>query len=81
MKDTSPAARARYFELLRARSPEQRLAMACSLTRAVRQLAEADIRARIPEATEARVKAESAARIYGRETAQRLFGETSERND
>jgi hypothetical protein len=46
--------------------------MVCSLTRAVRQLAEADTRSRMPEATPAQVRAELAARIYGRKTAVRL---------
>lgn len=73
MRDTSPAALDRYYELLRARSPLARLAAAVDLSSAVRQLAEASIRAAEPDASAAVVRARLALRLYGREVAARLF--------
>jgi DNA-binding MarR family transcriptional regulator len=72
--DTSPAADARYHELLRAQSPAARLEQAAALTRAVRQLAEAGIRQRHPGASDAEVRVRLTVRLYGREVAARLFG-------
>jgi len=72
--DTSPAARRRYDELLRQRTPAQRLAIAMSLSRAVRGLAVAGIRSAQPNASPREVQAELAARMYGQEVAKRLFG-------
>ena len=73
-QDTTPEADARYHALLRAQQPAARLAQAASLSRAVRRLAEAGIRQRHPEASEAEVRIRLTARLYGRDTAQRLFG-------
>jgi hypothetical protein len=73
MRDTSPAALERYYELLRARTPLARLAAAVDLSSAVRQLAEASIRAAEPDASAAVVRARLALRLYGREVAARLF--------
>jgi hypothetical protein len=73
MRDTSPAALERYYELLRARTPLARLAAAVDLSSAVRQLAEASIRAAEPDASAAVVRARLARRLYGREVAARLF--------
>ena len=74
MNDTSPAARRRYDELLRQRTPAQRLAIAMSLSRAVRELAVAGIRSARPNASPREVQAELAVRMYGQEVAERLFG-------
>ena len=74
MNDTSPAAQRRYEELLRQRTPAQRLAIAISLTRAVRELALAGIRSAHPNASPREVQEELAARMYGPELAKRLFG-------
>ena len=73
MRDTSPVALERYYELLRARTPLARLAAAVDLSSAVRQLAEASIRAAEPDASAAVVRARLASRLYGREVAARLF--------
>lgn len=72
MLDTAPAQRARYYALLRALTPEQRARKAAGLSRAVRSLAEADLRARHPGASardRARMLAE---RLYGADLAARL---------
>ena len=73
MRDTSPAAQARYFALLRALAPERRLQAAVSLTAAVRALAEAGLRARHPAAGADEIRVRLAVRLYGRAAALRLF--------
>lgn len=73
LSDTSSRAEERYYELLRARSPRERLVTAVLLTSAVRKLAEAAIRNADPGATERVVRARLADRLYGQETAKRLF--------
>jgi hypothetical protein len=78
--DTSAAARLRYHELVRARTPGERLEMAASLSLSVREMAVAGIRARHPDASERDVQRALAARLYGKEVAERLFGKgTQER--
>lgn len=72
-EDTSRVGLSRYHQLLRAQQPYERLAQAAALTRMVRELAEAGIRQRHPDASEAEVRVRLTARIYGRETARRLF--------
>ena len=74
-RDTNGVASARYHELLRSRVPHERLAQAMSLTRMVRDLAVAGIRRRHPDASDAEVRVRLAVRLYGREAAQRMFGE------
>jgi hypothetical protein len=74
MRDTTPAGDDRYHQLLRARLPHERLEAAMGLSRAVRALAEAGIRARHPDADDAEVRIRLAARMYGRGVAARLFG-------
>jgi hypothetical protein len=73
-RDTSPAASARYHELLRAMPPERRLEAAMRLSRGVRELALAGIREMHPEATEEELRIRLTVRLYGREAALRLFG-------
>jgi len=77
-RDTSPAARARYAELLRQLGPERRLRAAIGLTRATRELAEAGIRQRMPNASDTQVRRELAALLYGDDVAVRLFGRGDE---
>jgi len=74
VQDTSPRAEARYYELLRAATPERRLGTAVALTRATRELALAGIRARFPSADEAELRIRLTVRLYGLEVARRLFG-------
>jgi hypothetical protein len=73
MRDTSPEAEARYFELMRLQSPAARLAAAARLTSAVRAMVEAGIRERHPSATDETVRAHLAARMYDHGVAERLF--------
>jgi hypothetical protein len=74
VNDTSPAAQKRYRELLSQRTPAERLGIAMSLSRAVRELAVAGIRAAHPDASERRVAAMLAERLYGKAVAIRLYG-------
>ena len=75
MRDTSPKANARYFELLRQAGPERRLAICLGLSRAMRELAIAGIKRSHPDrvlsADELRQKL--AERLYGAEVARRVF--------
>jgi hypothetical protein len=73
MRDTSEPALERYYELLRSRTPLARITTAVQLSAAVRELAEAAIRAEDPEASATVVRARLASRLYGREIAARLF--------
>lgn len=74
MIDTSPQADARYHELLRRMPPENRLEAAIRLSQAVRELALAGIRARHPEADDQELRVRLTVRLYGRDSALRLFG-------
>jgi hypothetical protein len=71
--DTSPEAEARYFELLRSRSPAQRAAILRGLVTSVRRLAEASERATRPEASQRELAARVAVRLYGKAVAARFF--------
>ena len=62
-----------YHELLRARAPYQRLEQAIALTRMVRQLAEADIRQRHPDAPDDEVRVRLTVGLYGRDVAAATF--------
>jgi hypothetical protein len=73
MRDTSERAMERYYELLRASTPLARITAAAGLTVAVRQLAEAAIRADDPDAAPNVVRARLASRLYGRAVSARLF--------
>jgi hypothetical protein len=73
MDDTSPQAEERYYELLCQRSPLDRLKIAISLTRSVRELATASIVQELPNATTVELKMRLADRIHGAEVAHRLF--------
>ena len=73
MQDTSPAAKARYYDLLRAMPGERRMQAMLRLNRAVRELALAGIRERYPAASDAELRVRLTVRLYGRDVAQRLF--------
>ena len=75
MRDTSPERQDDYFRRLTRLTPEQRGRIAARLTASVRRLAQAGIRARHPQASEAEVRVRLVVRLYGRAEAQRLFGE------
>jgi hypothetical protein len=78
MRDTSPAARARYNELLRAMPPERKLEATMRLSQAVRELALAGVRETFPRADEYELKVRLTVRLYGREAALHLFGSVPE---
>ena len=73
MGDTTIQADQRYHALLRARLPHERLEAAMSLSRAVRELAEAGIRSRCPEGDPDEVRVWLAVRLYGRAMAAKVF--------
>ena len=75
MKDTRREADERYHALLRSQKPSDRLAQASALSRSVRDLALAGIRARHPHANDAELRARLIVRLYGRAIATRLCGE------
>lgn len=66
-------AEARYFELLRARTPAQRAAILAGLSSSVRRLAMASIREKHPTASRRELEARLAERLYGVEARRRLF--------
>lgn len=72
--DTSPAAFARYHELLRRMPRERRLEAAMRLSMGVRALVIAGLRQKYPEAGEQELRVHLAVRLYGRACAERLFG-------
>jgi hypothetical protein len=74
IQDTAPPALARYHELLRGQAPHQRLAQAVALTNMARQLAVAGIKHRHPTASDEEIRVRLTVRLYGRDTAERLFG-------
>jgi hypothetical protein len=73
--DTSPKARARYFELLRQAGPQKRLQICVALSRAVRELALAGIRQSDAHGnlSAGELRQKLAERLYGAEVAQRVF--------
>ncbi len=71
--DTSPAARERYTELMRACTPAERARILVGLCSAVRRLAEASVRQSHPAASPREVQARVALRMYGPAIVQRLF--------
>lgn len=72
--DTTPEGMRRYAERLRALGPAERLAIAAGLTQGVRSLAETGLRLRHPGASEDEIRRRLAALLYGRSTAERLYG-------
>jgi len=78
MDDTSPAAKARYYELLRRQAPMDRLRTAVLLTSSIRQLAQADILRVYPDASELEVRNRLASRLYGDDVAERYFSSGGE---
>ncbi len=74
LRDTAPERERRYYQLLAAMSPAARLRRAVSLSRMVRRLALAGLRARHPHADDRELRTRLAVTLYGRPTAQRIFG-------
>ena len=72
-EDTSPSALRAYHDRLRAMTPVERMESTVALCRAVRELAEAGIRSRHPDADDAEVRVRLAVRLYGRAAVARVF--------
>jgi len=64
MTDTSPEARAKQDEILRAMSGEQRMTLAYEMSMFVRELMREDIRRDHPEWTEAQITRELLSRAF-----------------
>ena len=73
-RDTTPEVQAKYFELMRRLSPEQRLSMAFALTDATRQLILADLHHHFPQADDDEIRRRFIARVLPREDVIRAFG-------
>jgi len=76
--DTHPKAEQRYQEMLRALSPQQRLAMVAEMHRSGRALVAAGLRAQFPAAPEEEIACRVTVRLYGREAAARLHAHVPE---
>lgn len=74
MLDTTPQARARYYELLRRATLAQRVSALNGASRGIKRLAEAGIRREHPQASDDEVRVRLAVRLYGRDLGRRLFG-------
>lgn len=72
-QDTSAAQMAHYHRLLRAMTPQQRVAATESLCSAVRTAAMAGLRHRHPAAPEDELRVRLMVRLYGRAAAERVF--------
>jgi hypothetical protein len=79
--DTSPQTRERHLQLMRALTPERRFLAATAMSTGVRQLVFAGLRDRYPHANEDELRRRFAARVYGRTTAERLYGAIPEDAD
>jgi hypothetical protein len=75
VRDTSPKANARYFELLRQAGPGRRLEICLGLSRATRELAIAGIKQAHPDRllSDHELRQMLAQRLYGVEVARRVF--------
>jgi hypothetical protein len=72
--DTAPGPAARYRQLLGDLPGPRRLEIAAGLSQGVRALAEAGLRDRHPGASPRELRWRLADLLYGRATAERLFG-------
>lgn len=72
--DTPPDVEARMVELWRRASPQQRLAKALGLGRALNELTRSQLRQRYPDATAREIELRLASRNLDRETMIRAFG-------
>ena len=72
--DTNPAIETRMIDGYRAMSPARKLEIVCDLSRAVRELALADIRRRHPDADDRELMLRLASRTVDPELLRRAFG-------
>lgn len=74
LDDTTPEAREKQFELLRAMSPSQRAEIMTGLTLAVQRLAFLGMRERYPDASDDEIWLRLAARRLGRDVVKKIYG-------
>jgi len=72
LSDTTPRARQRYLERLRATPPRERLARALRLSEQVREATMTDVRRKHPAATEEEIAVAFVRRVYGDALADRF---------
>jgi len=72
--DTDPRAMEVWLDLLRKKTPGERLTAALDLTALALQMSEAGVRAAFPEADEHEVKMRAASRRLGRDLMIRVYG-------
>lgn len=74
MSDTTPEAAAVLVQLLRAKTPAEKVKMVCDLNETVRLLAMSGLRKRHPEASEATLRRLYASLVLGDELAEKVYG-------
>lgn len=72
--DTTPEAQQMQFELLRRTPVWKRLALTCELIQATRKLMLADLRRRLPQASEEELRRRLIARLLSRDEVIRAYG-------
>lgn len=73
-RDTAPGPAAHYRERIGRLNGQERLELAARLSEGVRDLARAGLRHRNPGASDEELRWRFAELLYGRATAERLFG-------
>ncbi|MFZ5441388.1 MAG: hypothetical protein ACOZQL_15375 [Myxococcota bacterium] len=79
LSDTSPRARERYLERLRATPPNQKLARAFALSNRVRAATMTDVRRQHPTASDDELAVAFIRRVYGEGVARRFEAQRSSR--
>jgi hypothetical protein len=79
--DTSPAAEAKLIELLRQKSPAEKVRMVNQLNAGLRTVAMSGLRLRFPDAKEAELKRRLADLLLGPELAERVYGKIGNATD
>jgi hypothetical protein len=79
-RDTSEQTERMMLDLLRKKTPGERMLMAWDTTHCLRQLVKSSLRRRYPQADEQELRCRFAARWLGREWAIRLYGWDPEQN-
>jgi hypothetical protein len=72
--DTAPDVEAKLLELLRAAPGWRKIEMMGALNRSMRRAVLCGLRERYPEADEEELRRRLAARLYGRELAEKAYG-------
>jgi hypothetical protein len=74
LSDTTPEAEAVLVQLLRAKSPAEKVKIVCDLNETVRLLAMSGLRKRYPESSETALKRLYASLVLGDELAEKVYG-------